>query len=75
MLPDDQILEMAKQADQLAEQKETEKYWIFAFARLIEAKTREECAALLDESATPRNDQYLSSYILKDCAVAIREMK
>ena len=65
MLPDDQILEMAKQADQLAEQKETEKYWIFAFARLIESQVREECAALCDDYCeVPCNS-----------AVAIREMK
>lgn len=54
MLTDDKIIEMAEQ-----EWSAGDTYIgpdirsLTRFARLIEAKTREECAALLDESATP----------------------
>lgn len=48
---------------------------LVSFARLIEAKTREECAKVCEDSANPRNDACSASYVLSGCAAAIRSMK
>ena len=42
-----------------------------AIAKAVAAE-REACAKVCEDSATPRNDAYQASYILKNCADDIR---
>ena len=46
-MTDDEILEMAKQADDMAEAKETDKEWVFDFAHLVAKRQREESAEII----------------------------
>lgn len=61
------IIELARQADALAEQKETDKEWIQDFANLI----IEECAKVAYEEAKRTGYNVLSD----NSTAAIRAMK
>ena len=49
-LTNDQIIEMAKQANKVHIEDEVFFEFCIAFARLIESRTREECAVIAEET-------------------------
>jgi len=64
--------QMMQEAGFGANQRATLRLKLQRFAALAIAAEREACAKVCEDSATPRNDAYQASYVLRDCADDIR---
>ena len=68
----EELNELAQKAGFGANQRATLRLKLQPFAALVAAAERDACAKVCEDSATPRNDAYQASYVLRDCAQDIR---